>query len=69
MLYKYLNPHLLAVATVRESGASSAALRSFIKKTTDPCVTVHLIDSITGTVIDKAVHRHATGPVRIVRCL
>ncbi len=43
-----------------------AALRPVIKKSTDPCVTLYLIDAVTGAVIEKLVHRHATGPVHIV---
>lgn len=54
VLYKYINPHLIAVAT----------------HTTDPVhknlITVFLIDSVSGAVIFSAVHKRAVPPVHIV---
>ena len=79
-LYKYLNPNLLAVATVRVSQAqqNAAALASgspapaqrvvpSLKRTTDPSVNVYLLDSVTGAVLEKIVHRGAEGPVTLLQ--
>jgi hypothetical protein len=75
-LYKYLNPNLIAVATVRLSpaqvaqsggavaGAGQRVVPS-LQRTTDPSVNVYLIDSVTGAVLEKLVHRGAEGPVTL----
>ncbi|XP_077588438.1 ER membrane protein complex subunit 1 [Stigmatopora nigra] len=55
VLYKYLNPNLLAV--VSES-TDSHQERSFIG--------IMLIDGVTGRIIHEAVQRKAKGPVHIV---
>jgi len=77
-LYKYLNPNLLAVATVRlspsqvsaTSGAAAVASQRVVpslQRTTDPSVNVYLLDSVTGAVLEKLVHRGAEGPVSLVQ--
>ncbi|KAL1516882.1 hypothetical protein ABEB36_000719 [Hypothenemus hampei] len=52
--YKYVNPNLLAVATV----------------TPDPnhrsVVSVYLIDGVTGLILHSASHRRAKGPIHLV---
>uniref|UniRef100_A0A224YDN7 ER membrane protein complex subunit 1 n=1 Tax=Rhipicephalus zambeziensis TaxID=60191 RepID=A0A224YDN7_9ACAR len=55
VLYKYLNPNLVAVVT---EGTDN------IHKVTS--VTVHLIDVITGAFIYSGSHKRARGPVHVV---
>eukprot|EP00823_Brevimastigomonas_motovehiculus_P003109 TRINITY_DN184_c0_g1_i1.p1 TRINITY_DN184_c0_g1~~TRINITY_DN184_c0_g1_i1.p1 ORF type:complete len:1053 (-),score=234.53 TRINITY_DN184_c0_g1_i1:2086-5244(-) len=65
VVYKYLNPHLLAVATVRDV-PSSSAVRSIMKKVQmDPCIVIYLIDTVTGAILEKTVHRNGQGPVHM----
>ena len=62
LLYKYLNPNLLLLATER-SDAGGKPLVPSVKKTTDPSVSLYLVDTVSGVVHDKFVHRGAVGPV------
>ncbi|KAM9786088.1 ER membrane protein complex subunit 1 [Neosynchiropus ocellatus] len=55
VLYKYLNPNLLAVVT---ESTDSHQERSFIG--------IMLIDGVTGRIIHEAVQRKAKGPVHVV---
>uniref|UniRef100_A0A3Q2Q6U7 ER membrane protein complex subunit 1 n=1 Tax=Fundulus heteroclitus TaxID=8078 RepID=A0A3Q2Q6U7_FUNHE len=55
VLYKYLNPNLLAVVT---ESTDLHQERSFIG--------ILLIDGVTGRIIHKAVQRKARGPVHVV---
>jgi hypothetical protein len=67
VLFKYLNPNLLVVATVRiidEKGNFSTV--SAIKKGSDPSVNMYFIDIITGKIIEKLVHKGCTGPIALV---
>lgn len=38
-----------------------------LKRTTDPSVNIYLIDTVTGTVLEKFVHRGAQAPVHLVQ--
>ena len=62
LLYKYLNPNLLMLATERVDAASKPLVPS-VKKSTDPSVSVYLVDTVSGVVYEKWVHRGAVGPV------
>ena len=62
LLYKYLNPNLLMLATERTDAAGRPLVPS-VKKSTDPSVSVYLLDTVSGAVYDKWVHRGAIGPV------
>ncbi|MGH0168046.1 UNVERIFIED_CONTAM: hypothetical protein FKN15_073673 [Acipenser sinensis] len=55
VLYKYLNPNLLAVVT---ESSDSHPERSFVG--------MYLIDGVTGRIIHEAVQRKARGPVYFV---
>ncbi|XP_063292292.1 ER membrane protein complex subunit 1 [Pelobates fuscus] len=55
VLYKYLNPNLLAVVT---ESTDTHPERCFIG--------IYLIDSVTGRIIHSSVQRRARGPVQIV---
>ncbi|CAN8006002.1 unnamed protein product [Ixodes hexagonus] len=55
VLYKYLNPNLVAVVT---EGVDS------VHKVTS--VNVHLVDGITGAFVYTATHKRARGPVHLV---
>ncbi|XP_034029042.1 ER membrane protein complex subunit 1 isoform X2 [Thalassophryne amazonica] len=55
VLYKYLNPNLLAVVT---ESTDTHQERSFVG--------IHLIDGVTGRIIHEAVQRKARGPVHVV---
>ncbi|XP_061592513.1 ER membrane protein complex subunit 1 [Cololabis saira] len=55
VLYKYLNPNLLAVVT---ESTDTHQERSFI--------VILLIDGVTGRIIHEAVQRKAKGPVHVV---
>ncbi|KAL4646018.1 ER membrane protein complex subunit 1 isoform X3 [Arapaima gigas] len=55
VLYKYLNPNLLAVVT---ESVDTHQERSFVG--------VFLIDGITGRIIHEAVQRKARGPIHLV---
>lgn len=61
---KYLNPNLLAIATVRTEKAGLHPLPNRkITDISDPAVVIYLIDVVTGTILEKRVHRHGQGPV------
>ena len=62
LLYKYLNPNLLMLATERVDAAAKPMVPS-VKKSTDPSVSVYLLDTVSGVVHEKWVHRGAVGPV------
>ena len=62
LLYKYLNPNLLMLATERVDAGGKPLVPS-VKKSTDPSVSVYLLDTVSGVVYDKWVHRGAVGPV------
>lgn len=75
-LHKYLNPNMLALATVRLSPAQQSAVSGgaalprvvpSLKRTTDPSVNVYLVDTVTGGVLEKVVHRGAEGPVTLLQ--
>jgi len=51
VLWKYLNPHLLAIGTINKG---------------DQSVTINLIDTITGQQLYSIKHTMATGPLHIV---
>jgi hypothetical protein len=38
-----------------------------LKRSTDPCINVYLIDSISGAILGKLVHRGGAGPVHVVQ--
>ena len=38
-----------------------------MKRTTDPSVSVYLLDTVSGIVYDKWVHRGGVGPVHAVQ--
>lgn len=50
VLYKYLNPNLVVVATY----------------TADNVFTIHLVDVVSGALIESIVHKRALGPFHIV---
>ncbi|CAL4117664.1 unnamed protein product [Meganyctiphanes norvegica] len=54
VLYKYVNPNLVVVTTQGYD---------HINKNT---LTVHLVDTVTGTVIESVSHKRVSGPVHIV---
>lgn len=58
-LHKYLNPHLLAVATQRTPlGGGGAATRA-----TDTSVNLYLIDGVSGSMVERIIHGGGQGPV------
>lgn len=63
-LWKYLNPNLLALATVR--GHTDGRVVPALKRSTDPSVNIYLIDAVSGAVLDKFVQRGAEGPVSLL---
>ena len=66
VLYKYLNPNLLLVATERGETAGRRLVPS-VKRSTDPSVSVYLLDTVSGAVYEKWVHRGGAGPVHAVQ--
>lgn len=50
VLYKYLNPNLVVVATY----------------TPDNVFTIHLVDAVSGAIIESIVHKRTLGPFHIV---
>lgn len=54
VLYKYINPNLLAIATITNDTLHKHVL------------SVYIIDGITGFVVYSASHKRATGPVSLV---
>jgi outer membrane protein assembly factor BamB len=64
-LRKYVNANLMAIATVRKGSHSGSRLLPTVKKGTDPCVNIYLIDSVTGRILEKLVHRGGVGPVSV----
>ena len=65
-LRKYLNPNLLVVATTRRPPTAGARILPSVKRSTDPCINVYLIDGASGRVLEKIVHRGGQGPVQLV---
>lgn len=57
LLMKYLNPHLIAVATLEQKELGAA----------DDILIVTLIDTVTGRIVRTYKHRDATTPVHLVR--
>ena len=66
LLYKYLNPNLLVLATERGASPGQPLVPS-VKKSTDPSISLYLIDTVTGALYDKLVHRGCAGPVQVVQ--
>lgn len=60
LLTKYLNPHLLLVATERPRGALPTEAG---EQPSGPEVDVALLDGVTGRVVHRGNHPHARGPV------
>ncbi|KAJ8672798.1 hypothetical protein QAD02_004058 [Eretmocerus hayati] len=54
VLYKYINPNLVAIATQGTSGAHKNTL------------TLYLLDVVSGTMVFSIVHKRIRGPVHIV---
>lgn len=65
VLHKYLNPHLIALATVRKVPASSR--KTAVKRVSDPSVNIYLIDGVTGSIVERILHKNAEGPVHIIQ--
>lgn len=59
LMLKYLNPHLLAVALVTSETSDSGILKQ--------AVTISLIDTVTGRVVQRFVHKHCAGPVKVTQ--
>ncbi|KAL4220987.1 DUF1620 superfamily [Mactra antiquata] len=59
VLYKYLNPNLIAVVTQGEEPATS-------QQKAYPVINIYLIDVITGHIIFHDNHRKAQGPVHVI---
>ncbi|XP_077559498.1 ER membrane protein complex subunit 1 [Haemaphysalis longicornis] len=55
VLYKYLNPNLVAIVTEGTDSVHKVA-----------SVTVHLVDVVTGTFVYSGSHKRARGPVHMV---
>jgi len=73
-LYKYLNPNLIAVATTRTVPTTAAAASDqaaaprvvpSLKRSTDPSVTLYLLDGVTGSILERLVYRGGEGPVHL----
>eukprot|EP00048_Salpingoeca_helianthica_P023615 m.25635 g.25635 ORF g.25635 m.25635 type:complete len:877 (+) comp8873_c1_seq1:23-2653(+) len=55
VLYKYLSPHLLAVATLTPADPREGGL-----------LTLYVIDTVKGSIVDRVSHENAQGPVHVV---
>ena len=69
---KYLNPNLLALITTRTLSIDPKTNQvqssiSSIKNNPDPSINIYLIDTITGHIIDKVIHKNSQGPVHIIQ--
>ena len=62
VLYKYLNPNLAAVSTIRSETITSADGQ----QSSSGLVDMYLIDAVTGRIIYSSSHKKARGPVHIV---
>lgn len=61
LLLKYLNPHLLVVATSHNvTATSSTGMRKSVRM-----ITIRVIDSVSGNVLDARSHSNARPPVLI----
>lgn len=54
VIYKYINPHLIAVATLTNYTRNAATLN------------VYVIDSVRGSIIDQSSHASVQGPIHLV---
>jgi hypothetical protein len=63
---KYLNPNMMVIATVRGEPPVGAQTVPSVKRTNDPSVNVYLIDTVTGSILDKTVQVNAEGPVHVI---
>jgi hypothetical protein len=75
VLYKYLNPHLLVVATLATSARGArrprppgraAHRRGARADASEHQLRVRLIDAVSGALLDSRSHAHAKGPVNVV---
>jgi len=73
VLWKYLNPNLIIVAT--SSSGSTAQMTDddttgsdeiSVSESENYVITIYLIDTISGNIVYRIEHRHATGPLQIV---
>eukprot|EP00457_Paulinella_chromatophora_P000844 gb/GEZN01000844.1/.p1 GENE.gb/GEZN01000844.1/~~gb/GEZN01000844.1/.p1 ORF type:complete len:1049 (-),score=205.00 gb/GEZN01000844.1/:433-3579(-) len=64
VMWKYLNPNLLVLATVRKPPTQETI--PSIKKPHDPAVTIYLLDLVTGHVLERVYHKQCAGPVHLV---
>ncbi|PAA92794.1 hypothetical protein BOX15_Mlig023688g2 [Macrostomum lignano] len=62
VLYKYLNPNLLAVATLAKDMVTPAPQIGDAYTQ----ITIWLIDTVSGRVVASATHHHSSGPVSLV---
>lgn len=57
ILYKYLNPNLIAVMTQGNSGSPCSA---------DNYINIHMIDAVTGALVHSVYHPKSQGPFNMV---
>ena len=63
VMYKYLNPNLLVLATSARAGDEDSSAGGILD---DDVVNIYTIDSVTGRVLSRTRHNNARGPVYAV---
>ncbi|KAH9504429.1 DUF1620 super, partial [Bulinus truncatus] len=61
VLYKYLNPNLVAIVTEGEEQQQSS-----VSKGPTPFFSIYLVDGVTGHIVYHQTHKRSKGPVRVV---
>lgn len=61
VLYKYLNPNLLAVVTAAASGVEGSSAEHHSSQS----ITLYLIDVVAGRIVHSATHRRCSEPVSL----
>eukprot|EP00467_Chlorarachnion_reptans_P000474 CAMPEP_0114525814 /NCGR_PEP_ID=MMETSP0109-20121206/22647_1 /TAXON_ID=29199 /ORGANISM="Chlorarachnion reptans, Strain CCCM449" /LENGTH=1014 /DNA_ID=CAMNT_0001707465 /DNA_START=145 /DNA_END=3189 /DNA_ORIENTATION=- len=66
---KYLNPNIIAVATVRSGAGASSTKRAVsgnLAKGDLPAVVLYLIDGVTGKILVRVAQKNGHGPAHVV---
>lgn len=74
VLYKYINPNLVAIATQGPDSIHKCKLGLFLVSMEIECwcsypvdiLNIHLIDVVSGAIVTSLTHRRAKGPIHMV---
>jgi hypothetical protein len=67
LLLKYLNPHVIAVATVKRDQTDAVAVQGQQGKDSGSKLLIYLVDTITGRILHRIANAHGAAPVNVVK--